>query len=439
MSFFKRRRSASGHCFPNPKRVNQEKTGDIKALIREKNVERINELIKQDKIFNFRSLANDIYDCHGSFEFLSELDIDSNDLIKTANGYAALQIRYMFIEQVTSIKFEDLYENALKSNDIEFISRVAIIGLTHNDASFNHVFTLAQHVIATKEAKDIYNFANSVLSSAINHYTKSDYRELAEALENAIIETEDTNYIAKFAQDIEGADKEKLIKAVINAKKDNSNKESNNSKEENDATREIINLAIESNAMYIDEVIAQIIKTNNIDLIINLAYCLILNNVDKDFIIDFAQRVKETKNTDCMYEIIKVVKDFPNKELRDLLIDELIQAITNLKDLKHSALLTKEYQTISQESLHKLFLVIMEAFEILDAPMDKVERILAKLVLFEVLDETSLKCFISYMNFKAGILLPPVNNLSELGDELFIGGRQYQLVKPDKNNQIKGA
>lgn len=440
MSFFKRRRSASGHCFPNPKRVNQEKTGDIKALIREKNVEKLNELIKQDKIFSFRSLANDIYDCHGSFEFLSELDIDSNDLIKTANEFAAPPIRYMFIEQVTSIKFEDLYENALKSNDIKFISKVAIIGLTHDDASFNHIFTLAQHVIATEKAKDIYNFANSVLSSAIKHYTKSDYCELAEALENAIIETEDTNYIAKFAQDIEGADKEKSIKAVINAKKDNSNKESNNSKEENDATREIINLAIESNAMYIGTIIAQIIKTNNTDLIINLASYLILNNVDKDFIIDFTARLKETENAECMYRIIKELKNSANKEPRDLLIDNLIQAITDLKDLKHSVLLTREYQTISLENLHKLFSVIMEAFEILDAPMDKVERILAKLVIFEVLDETSLKCFISYLNFKTtGALLPSVNHPTELGDDIIVGGKQFQLVKPDENNQPKGA
>ena len=412
---------------------------DITTLIQLKNVERINELIKQGKICDFYRLAWDIRFHNGSYELLNELDIDSSDLGKIIKDLVLCR-KVEFIKQVTNINFEDLYQEALKSNDIEFISNVAVIGLTHDDASFNHVFTLAQHVIATKSAKDIYNFANSVLRCAINHYAKVDYLELVETLENAIIETEDTNYIAKFAQDIEGADKKKLIETFINSKKANSNKESNNSKAENDATRKIINLAIESNAMYIGTIIAQIIKTNNTDLIINLASCLILNNVDKDFIIDFTARLKEAKKAECMYRIIKELKDSSNKELRELLIDELIEAITDLKDLKHSVLLTREYQTISLENLHKLFSVIMEAFEILDAPMDKVESVLAKLVIFEVLDETSLKCFISYLNFKTtGALLPSVNHPTELGDYIIVGGRQYQLVNSDKNNPTKDA
>lgn len=416
---------------------------DITTLIRLKNVERINELIKQGKICDFDRLARDIYFWNDSYELLNELDIDSSDLCKIMKNLEFYR-KVEFIKQVTNvtnINFEDLYQDALKSNDIEFISKVTVIGLTHYEASFNHVFNLAKHVIAREDAEDIYNFANSVLSSAINHYAKADYLELVETLENAIIETKDTNYIAKFAQDIEGADNEKLIKAVINAKKDNSNKESNNSKEENDATREIINLAIKSNAIYIETIIAQIINTNNTDLIINLAYCLILNNVDKDFIIDFVARLKEIKNTECMYRIINELTNLPNKELGDLLTNELIQSIIDLEDLKHCILLTWKHQTISLENLYKLFGVIRKAFKIEDnTSIKSVGEILANFVELKMLDETSLACYISYLNFKeTGTLLPPVNSPDGLGEKIIVGGRQYQLVKPDENNQIKGA
>lgn len=436
MSFFKRRRSASGHCFPNPKRVNQEKTGDIKALIREKNVEKLNELLRHEQI-KLHYFMNYVYDCYESFWFLNELDIDSKSLTQAGLCFTG-KFKHEFLEQVTNIDFTTLYQAALESVDIEFISEVAIIGLKRKEDS-HYIFEFAREVKKGCLANGIYIFAEKVLEVAQEYLDKITYSELVEFLENAVIEKGSSYSICEFAKNIAGANKKNLIEAFICSKTTNGNGESTNLKEENDVTREFINWTIESNAMSIIEIIAKTINTKNNDLIISTAYCLILNNVDKKAIIDFAQRVKETKNTDCMYEIIKVAKDSPNKELRDLLIDELIQAITDLKDLKYSALLTREYQTISQESLHKLFWVIMEAFEILDVPMDKVERILAKLVLFEVLDETSLKCFISYMNFKAGILLPPVNSLSELEDELFIGGIQYQKVKPDKNNQPKGA
>ena len=65
--------------------------------------------------------------------------------------------------------------------------------------------------------------------------------------------------------------------------------------------------------------------------------------------------------------------------------------------------------------------------------IETVKVTLSCLVTFGIIDETSLNCYISYLNFKiTGTLLHDVTT-DQLGDEIIVAGRQYQIVQSNKN------
>lgn len=167
---------------------------------------------------------------------------------------------------------------------------------------------------------------------------------------------------------------------------------------------------------------------------------------------EIAQKVINTNNPKYIFVFLKALIGIEKAP-----IDDLIQALINIGKVKYVYPLIKEHEKLSQENLHKLFEFFIEKVKKAFAPFPiDMETALAIATMQGIFDNDSLVLFVNYFNKQGyetssdGIPVLLENDFSysvtleewqALQEQIANndGGRQYQLVKPDRDNQVQDA
>lgn len=407
-----------------PKEVN------IEELIRGRRKRKINKLIRENKI-DLYALARQIYRQYRAFVFLNELEISSKELAKVAAKLLYCGFND-FLNQVTNLNFEDLYQEAISCesfNELKntesiksnFITAIAIHG-AENNVDSHYIFELADKVIELNVTEWLYKFAKKVKGAPIEklaealiktgnaYYSYWFAKEVPNApidkLAEVIIASNNANYIYAFAEDIPNAPINDLINAFVT------------SKGAVEHTNKFVDWVIKVESISFEEIARKFIATNNPELITEFAIHAAKHNIYNNIIIELANSVIASNNAEYIYKFIKNVSNAP--------IDDLIQAIIDLNDLKYICLLVKDYHKLSKDNIKKLFDAIIRAFDIKNMPNDDITNLVAKLTLAEVFNETDFKFFLHYLT-----MVKCNNSLTDAGvipapllEELNVSGNQ---------------
>ena len=167
---------------------------------------------------------------------------------------------------------------------------------------------------------------------------------------------------------------------------------------------------------------------------------------------EISQKVIATNKPEYIFVFLKALIG-----IEEAPIDDLIQALINIGNAKYVYPLIKEHKKLSQENLYKLFEFFIEKVKKAFAPftIDMVTT-LAITTMQGIFDDDSLVLFVNYYN-KQGyetssdeipVLPEPDFSYSVTLEEWHAfqkqianndGGRQYQLVNPDRDNQVQDA
>ena len=374
----------------NPFAALKSENINIGELIEKNKKRKLKKLIRENKI-ELAGLARNINMYQDTFVFFNELEISSKELAKVALKLINWDFD-SFLEQVTNMNFEDLYQEALSCKNPEFITKVAVHGAKNNVDS-HYIIELANKVIELNSAEWLYKFAKEVKGAPIEKlaealiktndanwsywFAKEVPNVPIDKLAKVIIATNNANYIYEFAKNIPDAPINDLINAFVTAKG------------AVEHTNKFVNWVIKVESISFDDIARKFTATNNAELITEFAIHAAKHNIDNNIIIELANGVIATNNAEYIYKFIKNVSNAP--------IDDLIQAIIDLNDLKYICLLVKDYHKLSKNNIKKLFDAIIRAFNIKNMPNDDITNLVAKLTLAEVFDETDFKFFLRYL------------------------------------------
>lgn len=359
----------------------------IKKLVADRDINKINELLSKNKI-NYLMLANAVYEEHKSFNFFNELNISSEQLaFIVKDAFFDIQLVRLFLAEVSNIDFNFLLNKAINFSTFKTKHVIEIAIAAKNSGNGSSVLLLTDKIINTNNAKDILAFLKVVtgiegarIDDLINAFIKE-----TKAIKNGIIEKYDWTRITDVVETI----------------------------------NEFVNWAINQKDISLNEISQKVIATNK-----------------PEYIFVFLKSLIGVENAP---------------------INDLIQALINIGNAKYVYPLIKEHKKLSQENLYKLFEFFIEKVKKAFAPFTiDMETTLAIATMQGIFDNDSLVLFVNYFNKQGyetssdGIPVLLENDFSysvtleewqALQEQIANndGGRQYQKVKPDKNNQPKDA
>lgn len=364
-----------------------ESKNAIKKLVADRDIGKINEFLRKYEI-NPLILANAVYEEHKSFNFFNELNMSPEQLIFIVEyAFQNDQLVRLFLAEVSNIDFNFLLDRAINFSQHKTGRVIEIAIAAKNSGKGPSILLLTDRIIEASNAKYILAFLKVVtgiegarIDDLINAFIKE-----TKAIKNGIIEKYDWTRITDVVETI----------------------------------NEFVNWAI-----------------NQKDISLN----------------EISQKVIATNKPEYIFVFLKALIGIEEAPIAP--IDDLIQALINIGNAKYVYPLIKEHKKLSQENLYKLFEFFIEKVKKAFAPFTiDMEMTLAITTMQGIFDNDSLVLFVNYLN-KSGyetssdgipVLLEhdfsysvSLEEWQALQEQIANndGGRQYQLVKPDRDNQV---